>query len=320
MSKSGEHQLAIPSGLANNWGQLAKILKEIAAGPGIAVAFSGGLDSRFLIHACILLDLEVLALHFTGQHIQHSQTLHGLLWLEDRKIPCVTVRVDPLEIPEVQATDPERCYHCKFTAFQALKSRAKQFSGFSLEAIGSPGSGDSESASLQLCDGTLFSDKTQYRPGQKATQELGVRSPLAESGLTKSHVRELAAALGMDAPDQPGQTCLLTRLDYGLPVDAATLENLEEAEEAVVAVLSETNPGSRIPEFRVRLINRDGAAHPELHLCPPENGTGTEAPFSPAVMDKLRAALAAHGMPVVEIRVMQELSGFFDRKSNLRTV
>lgn len=258
--------------------KIVNALKSIEEGHGIALAFSGGMDSLALLEICLRQGLNVLALHFTGPHLDSAHSRKAVAWLKARNIPHKVVSLNPLDIPEVAASHPRRCYFCKLAAFKLLAQ---------------------EASGRVLCDGTNAGDLTGYRPGLEALTELGVRSPFAEAGLAKAEIRALAESLGIALPPSGGQNCLLTRFAYGLAVTEEALRGLETAEAELDQLLGMLQPMN----FRLRYL-ADG--HAELHVESP-------APLPAALHERLGDLLASHGLPATPIVTMQKLSGFFDK-------
>lgn len=252
-------------------------LRDVLRGlPRMAVALSGGLDSRFLCHAARLCGCEVTALHARGPHVPPTESAAALDWARRTGLTLLTVDFDPLPLPEVARNDRQRCYACKRGLVAALRQCLAE------EGL----------ARLPLCDGSNADDLHAFRPGLRALAEAGVLSPLAEASLHKTELRALAAATGLEQPYQQARPCLLTRLAYGLAPDAATLARLAAAEAALAAL-----PGMFCTDFRLRLTPA-----PELHLATlPEAGQAA-----------LRATLAAHGFAQCSILVEGQVSGFFD--------
>ncbi|MDR2892143.1 MAG: PP-loop family protein [Deltaproteobacteria bacterium] len=296
------------------WARLRERLLALDAesrasgGRGLAIAFSGGVDSRFLTHAAALLNIEVLALHFCGPHFKREAEAAALDWLRGRTgehstLSYSLIEADALALDEVRHNSPERCYHCKKLAFGLLRAEALR------------------RGKSCLCDGSLASDNQEYRPGRRAMTELGIVSPLADVGFTKAEVRELGAKLGLDDTAQQGQPCLLTRFDYGLEATPDLLHVLDRAESAVTEVLREFSLCGAAPfngelPFRLRLLtSKTVLFQPELHLqLAPESLAA-----QPELRDNLIHALAsheftAHGLGQVKIVAMPDLSGFFDRR------
>lgn len=302
------------------------LARSVAACHPMALAFSGGLDSRFLAHAAQVL-AQTLApapeslclVHVHGPHVPQGESRKALAWAQARGLRCVTVFFDPLAFDAVRHNHTERCYHCKKAMFLAI--------GHALAAL-PQGAGH-----FVLCDGSNASDSQSYRPGLAALSELGVRSPLAEAALSKQDIRLLAAQSGLERPEQTPRPCLLTRFAYGLEADAPTLAALEKAEDAVAQVLAKffapgqtlqpTQPTAlhnphktkaveaapAVPDFRLRFLVPQGRAggqdrQAELHLS---------ASLFPALTHALAAALAKHGFADAAIREMPQISGLHDR-------
>ncbi len=180
--------------------------------PQSALAFSGGLDSRFLLHMMLKQEKKVLAVHVLGPQMNTRESEKALKWLKERDIPHLTVPFDPFSVPEVLKNSRERCYYCKLRLFAAIREAA-------------PG--------LVILDGSNASDAREYRPGKRALTELGVISPLAEAGLSKPMIQALAAEEGLDRPTQPARPCLLTRFPYDFSPARELLHRVEAAENAV---------------------------------------------------------------------------------------
>lgn len=258
-----------------------KLLAILSALPGMAIAFSGGLDSRFLCHAAYLCGREILLLHACGPHVPKADSAFARCWAASRSCRFVELRINPLSIPQVATGEKERCYYCKSALFEAMHGWLRQ----------------NDLSGLALCDGANGDDLLAYRPGNRAARELGVRSPLAEAGLAKNEIRALAAATGLDAPEQKARPCLLTRLAYGMPPNRALLEALESAEEKIGKLLQSEGFGHAA--FRLRL-----EPAPALHV----NSVSEE--------------LAAECVRIAEkcgfgncgLRFSEEISGFFDSR------
>ena len=236
----------------------------------LAVALSGGLDSRFLAHAARIASCDLLLLHAFGPHVSPREHERTKIWAADQRLPLRLIPFDPLTVPSVAVNNRERCYFCKKALLEALRPYA---------------------AGYTLCDGTQADDlRHPHRPGLRALKETDLRSPLAEIGISKNHIRELAGFSGLMQPDQPARPCLLTRLAYGLRPDAAVLTRLAAAETAL------EDAGLR--DFRLRLTPT-----PQLHILSlPEN-------MRPSTL----RILASHGFAEAQLLHVATLSGFFDR-------
>ena len=248
-------------------GTLLTRLRELSP---LAVALSGGLDSRFLTHAARFASCDIVLLHASGPHVSPRESARTKMWAAGQGLPLRVIPFDPLILPAVAENSRERCYFCKKALLETLRPYA---SGYT------------------LCDGTQADDLLHpHRPGLRALKEAGLRSPLAEIGLGKTQIRELADLSGLMHPEQPARPCMLTRLAYGLRPESRILERLATAEAAL------EDAGLR--DFRLRLTPA-----PQLHvLALPED-----------MRDAVTRVLAGHGFAGAQLVHVESLSGFFDR-------
>ena len=180
--------------------------------PKAAVAFSGGVDSAYLLYAAVASGAEVTA-YYIKTAFQPRFELEDALRLAEQL--QVSVKVLPLDIlcrEAVTANPPDRCYHCKKAIFTAI-TQAAAADGYSL-----------------LLDGTNASDDESDRPGFRALRELSVRSPLRECGLSKAEIRRLSREAGLFTHDKPAYACLATRIPTGEPITEEKLTATEVAE------------------------------------------------------------------------------------------
>lgn len=261
--------------------RLESVLGALAAGNRFALAYSGGLDSRFLAHAARRFGFEPVLLHIVGPHIPPEETAYARRWAASRNLPYEELPADPLDLPLVASGDRRRCYACKRNLFSLLKAKTD----------------------LPLCDGTNASDAGQYRPGIRAVEELGILSPLASAGLAKADIHRCAALTGMEDPAQKARPCLLTRLPYGMKPDRPLLAGLAAGERAVHGAFA--SAGLPEPDFRLRLVD---AGRLELHVLP-------DPALAPGLCVELarRIAEAAPQLPPPHVVRVETLSGFFDR-------
>lgn len=267
------------------WDNFQVTLEDIAVNGHFALAYSGGLDSRFTAHAAQRTGFAPLLLHVRGPHVPPRETAYARRWAAWRGLPLREITVDPLALPAVAAGDRGRCYACKYTLFSRLRDVAE---------------------GLPLCDGTHASDSEAYRPGRKALAELGIISPLALAGLAKADIRDLGRLTGLEHANQTARPCLLTRLDYGMRPTPELLDRLIRGEQAVTGILRRVC-GGRAPDFRLRLT---GPERWELHLRPP----GMRRDLPPRLEEHLSIALKeAAGVMIARIAVLDTLSGYFDR-------
>lgn len=267
--------------------RLKTALLEIAPGGVLAVAFSGGLDSRFLSFAARELGFDVKLLNICGPHIAKTETTDACAWAQKEGFEIRSVYLDPLEIQEVSENHPDRCYYCKKQLFSLLLEETK---------------------GLPLCDGTNHSDLAHYRPGLKALNELGIRSPLAEARLTKQDNRELGALLGLDNCEQVALPCMLTRVPYNEKVNPGELIALAEAETALAEFFGALGKGTI--RFRLRKISSGTF---ELHIFKDDF-----ARLSPSEIENGKKILEQYpSVRPSSWRSCEKLSGYFDRKANL---
>jgi len=205
-------------------------LYKIIAGLGsVAVAYSGGTDSSYLLAVCrdVLGAEQVLALTADSpltprRELEEARALARQLGVRHLVLPS-----DDLGNPGIVANPPDRCYHCKFSRFDALRQVARA------EGL------------AHLVHGENADDVGDYRPGSRAAEELGVRAPLREAGLTKKEVRALARRRGLPNWNRPANACLATRFPYGTALTVEGLARVEAAEETLRAVW-------RIAQLRLR--------------------------------------------------------------------
>ncbi|MBP3895686.1 MAG: ATP-dependent sacrificial sulfur transferase LarE [Mogibacterium sp.] len=199
--------------------------------PKAAIAFSGGVDSAYLLSEAVRLGADVTA------YCVHSE-FQPAFELEDARRTAAQAGAD-LKIIELSVlgddaitSNPEdRCYHCKSRIMGAIREAAFA-DGYEV-----------------LLDGTNASDDADDRPGMRALSELGIKSPLRECGITKDMVREAARAAGLDVWDKPAYACLATRVPTGEIISEAKLRSTEKAESLMMAM------GFR--DFRVRWRGHD---------------------------------------------------------------
>ena len=211
----------------------------------VAVAFSGGVDSTFLLKvAHDALGANAVALTAQPRSFPQREREAAAAFCRTEGVEQIVVAFDELTVPGFRDNPPNRCYLCKRALFTQMLAAARDH-GFSA-----------------VCEGSNLDDLGDYRPGLKALEELNVKSPLRAVGLTKAEIRALSKELGLPTWDKPSMACLSTRFVYGETITAEKLRMVEQAEQLLLDL------GLR--QVRVRVhgslarIEVDPAAFPRL--------------------------------------------------------
>lgn len=190
-------------------------LRRIIADLGSAgVAFSGGMDSTLLLALCrdVLGPERVLALTVHSELIPAVERERAAELARTLGVRHIQVPFSALAHPDIAANRPDRCYHCKRAVFGRL-----------MEIVGAEGL-------AALVHGANVDDLGDYRPGLRAAEELGVRAPFLEAGLTKADIRALSRQRGLPTWDLPSMACLASRVPYGIPLTPEALTRIDAAE------------------------------------------------------------------------------------------
>jgi uncharacterized protein len=195
-------------------GSLPALRALVRAVPSALVGYSGGVDSALL---AVVMRQELGRDRLLAV-VGRSPSYPAAQWAAARAVaarfdvPLLELETHELEDPSYLANPTNRCFFCKTELWRRLVPEA-QARGLAV-----------------VCDGTNADDLGEHRPGYAAGRAAGVRSPLAEAGFTKAHVRQAARELGLPVWDAPAAPCLSSRVAYGLTITPRRLGQVEQAE------------------------------------------------------------------------------------------
>lgn len=245
------------------------------------IAFSGGVDSSFLLAVAVdeigdrALAVTALSATFAAEEAEEAKEIATFLGAQHQLF-----ETDQLEMPGFAENEGRRCYFCRVDLFSKLGEIA--------QAHDVP----------WVLDGTLMDDLQDVRPGLRAKDEQGVRSPLVEVGLTKEEVRELARLRGLPNWDKPAESCLASRIPFGTPISFELLDKIGRAE----AFLHEN-------DFRQVRVRHHGAIA-RIEVAPDE--------MQRLVESDLREALVTHVKSLGYLFVTLDLMGYRTGSLNTR--
>ena len=197
----------------------------------VAIAFSGGVDSSYLLYSAIKNNVDAMAYYVKSDFQPEFEFQDAINLAEELNANMKILKIDVLDKEEIATNPYDRCYYCKQEIFGTILKEAKK-DGFDV-----------------LLDGTNYSDSYEDRPGMKAKEELQVLSPLRECKLTKENIRALSKVADLPTWSKPSYSCLATRVMTNTTISKEILLRTEKAEDYLRS--------KGFTDFRVRNISDD---------------------------------------------------------------
>ncbi|MBW9171956.1 ATP-dependent sacrificial sulfur transferase LarE [Clostridium estertheticum] len=253
-----------------------KLKDSIQGLKSVAIAYSGGVDSTFLLKvAADVLGNKVIAITAKSTTYPEREFKEAVKYIEDIGAKHIVIISEELEIEGFAKNPIDRCYFCKKELFSKVRKVA-----------------DDNNINAVL-DGSNADDVSDYRPGMKAANELRVISPLKDAGLTKDNIRELSKRLGLPTWNKPAFACLSSRFPYGNEITVEKLSMVEKAEQFLLDL------GFR----QIRVRHHGDIARVEV------NAQERDKFFSTEMMDKVANELKSIGFKYVTLDLLGYRTG-----------
>jgi uncharacterized protein len=265
-----------------------RFIKKMFKGKKILVAFSGGIDSTLVLYFAKEFGKETKGVLIHSPLIPTQEIIQAKQFSAFLKVPLMIQEVNSLLIPEIRNNLPNRCYHCKKKILEIMNEIAKK-EGYDL-----------------IIDGTNYSDLSLHRPGLLALKESNVKSPLAESKLTKPDIISLTQILALPSINISSQACLASRIPFNMEITEEILTMIDNAEKFIRNIIK----SSTIP-LRVRVHK----IFPSNHLLAriESNSILIELINNEGIREEIDSGLKKLGFTFVTIDISGFSSGSMDK-------
>jgi pyridinium-3,5-biscarboxylic acid mononucleotide sulfurtransferase len=194
-----------------------RLIESLSRLDRLIVAFSGGVDSSFLLMAAQeAIPDRVVAVTATSPLYPQRETDDAIAFAEGHGIRHMTIVSDALSVPEVLANTAQRCYHCKRNLFSGLRKLADDM------------------GICNIAHGANTDDLEDFRPGFRAAREMGIQAPLLDADLSKAEIRTLSREMGLSTWDKPAMACLASRIPFETPLSLEALGAVDRAEALLI--------------------------------------------------------------------------------------